>query len=182
MITVFNDREHAEAAIAEMQALNIVPASMSIAAGEHHHRSLIDRLGMSDTPILTGSNLSGQEANRAAEHGLRAGAGLGAAVGLLAGIPLFLATGGGVGLLVAGTIAAAMGGGVSGAAVGGLAGALIGMGLPRPKAEDMLERVHGGAVIVTVRAGDEDLRRIEEVFNRHEMDEAVLTAVGGAIA
>jgi hypothetical protein len=166
MITVFNDREHAEAAIAEMQALNIVPASMSIAAGEHHHRSLIDRLGMSDTPILTGSNLSGQEANRAAEHGLRAGAGLGAAVGLLAGIPLFLATGGGV----------------SGAAVGGLAGALIGMGLPRPKAEDMLERVHGGAVIVTVRAGDEDLRRIEEVFNRHEMDEAVLTAVGGAIA
>jgi hypothetical protein len=182
LIAVFDDREHAEAAVHDLKEAGIPTEEISIAAGKHHHRHLIDRLGLSDTPIFTGSNAEGQEGRQAAGVGARAGAGIGAAVGLIAGIPLFLATGGGAALLVAGSIAAVLGGGVTGAAAGGLAGGLINMGLPAPKAEHVEGKVQGGAIVVSLRADERDITRIESIFNRHDLDEVIITAVGGAVA
>lgn len=180
LIAVFEGREQAEAAVQDLQAAGIHADNISVAAGKHHHRSLIDCLGLSDTPIFTDSNAEGQEGRNAAGVGMRAGAGIGAAVGLLAGIPLFLA--GGPALLVGGGIAAIMGGGVAGAAAGGLVGALINMGLPRPKAEEVRERVHSGAIVVSLRADEKDMGRIEDICNNHDAEEVILTAVGGAVA
>lgn len=182
LIAVFDSREHAEAAVHDLKEAGIGANEISIAAGQHHHRNLIDRLGLSDTPIYTDSNAAGQEGRNAAEVGMRAGAGIGAAVGLLAGIPLFIATGGGAALLVGGTIATLIGGGVAGAAAGGLVGALINMGLPRAKAEEVREKVRGGAIVVSLRADERDISRIEDIFNRHQLDEVIITAVGGAVA
>ena len=178
MIAIFEDRQHAEAAITGLTAAGIPAEDIGIAAGEHHHRSLIDRLGMHDTPLLTGSNANVQEENReAAEKGMLAGAGVGAIAGLIAGIGLLAASGAGLALLVAGPIAAAIGGGVTGAAAGGLGGALIGMGIPHEHAQQLQERVHAGAIIVSLHADERYVDDIERVFNEHEVEEVVITGV-----
>lgn len=180
LVAVFEDREHAEAAVHDLTAAGVHAQNISVAAGKRHHRNLIDCLGLSDTPIYTSSNAEGQEGRNAAGVGMRAGAGIGAAVGLIAGIPLFLA--GGSVVLVGGAIATLMGGGVAGAAAGGLVGALINMGLSRPKAEEVHGRVSDGAIILSLRAEESDLCRIEDIFNSHGADEVIITAVGGAVA
>lgn len=181
LTAIFNDRDHAEAAVGDLRAAGISVDEISVVVGRHHHRTLIERLGRSDTPLVTDSNVSGQEDREATETGMKAGAGLGSVVGLLAGIPLVLATGGGAGLLVAGAIAGILGGGVAGAAAGSLAGALIRMGVPHPQAEDIQNRVHGGAIVVNLRTDERQVPAIEAVLNRHDVDEVLLTALGGAV-
>jgi hypothetical protein len=108
LTAIFEDRERAEAAIRDLQATDIPAEEISIALGRHHHRNLIERLGMSDTPLVTDSNVEGQEAHHVTETGMKTGASIGSVVGLIAGIQLILATGGGAGLLVAGAIALAV--------------------------------------------------------------------------
>ena len=181
LTAIFNDRDHAEAAVSDLQAAGISVDEISVVVERHHHRTLIERLGHSDTPLVTNSNVSGQEDRELTETGMKAGAGLGSVVGLLAGIPLVLATGGGAGLLVAGAIAGILGGGVAGAAAGSLAGALIRMGVPHSRAEDIQNRVRSGAIMVSLRTDERHVPAIEDVFHRHGADEVLLTAVAGAV-
>ena len=71
----------------------------------------------------------------------------------------------GIGLLAAGPILATLAGVGAGGAVGGLSGALVGMGVPEHEAKIINDELKEGAILVGVRAHDEDAERAENVFN-----------------
>jgi hypothetical protein len=83
--------------------------------------------------------------------GVSAGAVIGGALGLAAlAVP-------GVGpLLAAGPIAAALGGAIAGGAVGGLIGSFAGLGVPTEEAETYERAVRAGAIVLAVKAPDEE--------------------------
>ena len=151
-VGVFHDREHAQAAVSELQRLGFSEDEIGVAYRGHE-----DVAGASRTEGR------GTHAAEGAGAGVAAGAGVGAlwGLGIVAGaLPA-------IGPAIAGgTLAAILSSAAAGAAAAGLAGALIGAGIPEEEAEYYQGEFEAGRFVVTVRAE----RRYDEatdVLRRH---------------
>jgi hypothetical protein len=154
-VAAFQDCEHAEAALADLES-----------AGFRE-----DEIGFVMHGVDTGRDVvpaddRGSRVGEGAATGAIAGAGIGGA--MAAAATLFVP---GVGpILSGGILASIVGGGLAGAAAGGVLGGLIGLGVPEEEAHYYEREFHTGRPIVTVRAGSryEDAR---EIMRRHGADE-----------
>jgi hypothetical protein len=167
VVALFDDVNHAHAALRELRDMGVPNADISLVAH--------DRTGE------YGRSVTGTTATDAAMTegaATTAGAGVGAALGGLTGllVGLGMLTIPGIGpVLAAGPIGTALGGligaglgAVGGGIAGGLVGALVDMGIPEERAGYYAEGVRRGGVLVTVRASDEALAdRVHAVLDRH---------------
>jgi len=131
--------------------------------------------------LANGVNGSGQPTGKRVDsHGETAGAhagkdaGLGTVVGggvgLLSGLGLLVVPGIGpalgLGWLAATAVGAVTGAAVGGAA-GGLAGSLAAEGVPEAEAHVYAESIRRGGTVVSVRADDGEVSKVNEILDRH---------------
>lgn len=146
-IAVFNDRDHAEAALRELKALGVADTDVSYVYASSGRMMTEDGAGTT----------------KSVAAGTASGATTGAVVGALAGLAVANGILPGLGtLFVAGPLATALGltgaaattaaGAMTGAAAGGLLGALTGLGVSASDAKIYEERVKNGGILVTARS------------------------------
>jgi hypothetical protein len=97
--------------------------------------------------------------------GAGVGATVGGVVGILTGLGIMAIPGIGP-LVAAGWLATTLAGAGAGAVAGGLVGALTGAGVSREEAQVYEEGVRRGHTLVSVRADDTDIPRIEAILDR----------------
>ena len=151
---VFDDAGDAERALDALKAAGFRPDDVGVVARDRRPVGAIDQ----DVPSQADADATG---------GLLAGGMIGGVAGWLIGAATLAAPGVGA-LFAAGALAAAVSGAGVGAAAGGLIAALAGAGVPEHEAAWYQERVHGGAILLTVRAPD-----------RYEEARAILERHGG---
>lgn len=100
---------------------------------------------------------------RDAEKGAR----IGALSGLLLGLTELSVPGLGP-LLAGGWLATTLIGAGIGAASGRIAGALIEAGLAHDAAHSLARGIHGGSTVVTVDAGQDQVKMLSDLLNRHD--------------
>jgi hypothetical protein len=105
------------------------------------------------------------EPQSAAGTGAGVGAAVGGVVGILTGLGIMAIPGVGP-LVAAGWLATTLAGAGAGAVAGGLVGALTGAGVSREEAEVYEEGVRRGNTLVSVRADEADIPRIEAILDR----------------
>jgi uncharacterized protein (TIGR02271 family) len=151
-VGVFDNRERAQQAVAELKRLGFTENEIGVAAQGDERQSVH-------------KEEEGNHAGAGAAAGVAGGLGVGAlwGLGIIAGVlPA-------VGPVIAGGVLASIAASAAaGAAAGGLAGALIGMGIPDDEAEYYETEFRRGRTIVTVQAGD-----------RYDEARAVLRREGG---
>ncbi|HVL15035.1 MAG TPA: hypothetical protein VM529_20860 [Gemmata sp.] len=130
-----------------------------------------DQIGVAgpDTTGATGAHFSGLHHDPTHTR-WEEGAGIGAAVGGVAGLGLGAAVALGLmsplGPVVAGgALVALLASAGGGATVGTIVGGLIGLGIPEADAQWYVEEVEAGRVVVTVRGGSGD--HAQEILDRH---------------
>ena len=147
---VYENYEHAQHAITELEANGIPAANISLVANEKY-------APLSDTTDTT------------SEAG--AGAGLGAAVGgaagLLAGVGLMAIPGLGP-VVAAGWFASTALGLVAGGAAGGIVGSLIDAGVPEDHAHVYSEAVKRGGILVSVRVAEAELANAQRILGTYQ--------------
>jgi hypothetical protein len=125
--------------------------------------------GISEASTSLIANKHVSAAHDDVKDGASAGAGLGAAVGgaggLLAGLGIIAIPGIGP-VVAAGWLVAALTGAIAGAAAGGIIGALVDAGVSTEDAEVYSEAVRRGGTLVTVRAEDADVARVQAILDR----------------
>lgn len=107
------------------------------------------------------------ESHSAAGTGAGVGATVGGVVGILTGLGLMAIPGIGP-LVAAGWLATTLAGAGAGAVAGGLVGALTRSGVSREEAEVYEEGVRRGNTLVSVRADEEDVSRVEAILDRRQ--------------
>ena len=107
------------------------------------------------------------ESHSAAGTGAGVGATVGGVVGILTGLGLMAIPGIGP-LVAAGWLATTLAGAGAGAVAGGLVGALTRSGVSREEAEVCEEGVRRGNTLVSVRADEEDVSRVEAILDRRQ--------------
>jgi len=126
--------------------------------------------GGSDEGIVRDTDSSAGPVAESAGTGAKAGAYVGGALGLLAGLGALAIPGVGP-VIAAGPIMTALGstalGAGLGAATGGLIGGLVGLGVPQEEAGYYSEGVRRGGTLVTVSADDAMAQQAVDVLNRH---------------
>jgi hypothetical protein len=137
-VAVFDDRTHAENAVAELCRSGFRPEQVGLVVRD-------GSAGM-ERPDL--------DAGTKAPEGAAAGVVTGGALGTLLGAALATAVLPGVGPIIAGGLLAGLvGGAVAGAASGGIVGALLGLKVPEKDAHRYAHEFHSGRTLVTVQAG-----------------------------
>ncbi|MDO8974560.1 hypothetical protein [Reyranella sp.] len=132
----------------------------------------IERAGIpsSDVSLIANKHVGVEYENVEAVPETATGAGIGAVVGggvgLLAGLGLLAIPGFGP-VVAAGWLAAMAVGTAAGVATGGLMGALIGAGIDEEEAAILSESVRRGGTLLTVRAPDGEVGRIEGLLSIH---------------
>jgi hypothetical protein len=125
--------------------------------------------GISEASTSLIANKHVSAAHDDVKDGASAGAGLGAAVGgaggLLAGLGIIAIPGIGP-VVAAGWLVAALTGAIAAAAAGGIIGALVDAGVSTEDAEVYSEAVRRGGTLVTVRAEDADVARVQAILDR----------------
>ena len=108
------------------------------------------------------------EVDNASEAGdvAAAGAGVGGAVGLLAGLGILAIPGLGP-VVAAGWLASTVVGAVAGGVAGGLVGALIDSDVPEDHAHVYSEAIRRGATLISVKVGDSDMALARAILDRH---------------
>ncbi|MFD0051309.1 general stress protein [Actinomycetes bacterium NPDC127524] len=106
---------------------------------------------------------------KTAVTGAAAGGLLGAAAGLLAGIGAFAIPGIGP-IIMAGPILATLGGATAGAGFGRLVGALIGMGLSEKEANEHVENIRNGKILLLVNRDENKQQGIHVTLRPSKVD------------
>ena len=141
----------------------------TVASADNATDSLVKSgFSASDISALLPENLGtkqiGTEKATKAPEGATAGAVLGGALGLLAGIGALAIPGVGP-LIAAGPIMAALAGVGVGGAVGGFTGALIGMGIPEYEAKRYEGRIAKGGILLSVHCDTSDeIKRAKDIM------------------
>lgn len=161
---VFNDPDHADQAIMELEKLGIDPADISLITKETDE--IRNRRGPTSATNMA------EDAVEGAAAGAVTGGALGGLAGLLAGVGVFPAL---AGLFIGGPVAAALGltgaaavtasGAATGAAAGGLIGALTNLGVPDETAESYSQSVEEGGLVLGIpidMAPEDEVRRVME--------------------
>jgi hypothetical protein len=115
----------------------------------------------------TTSDATRTEPHSGAGTGAGIGATVGGVVGILTGLGIMAIPGIGP-LVAAGWLATTLAGAGAGAVAGGLAGALTNAGVSREEAEVYEEGVRRGNTLVSVRADDADIARVEAILDRRQ--------------
>ena len=145
-VGVFNTREAAERAIADLRAAKYRDDQIGLV-----YR---DQQGQTVRTGTTGESNAGTGAAIGAVAGAAAGAGIGA--GILAGVIPVIGP-----VLAIGTLGTILLNAAGGAAIAGIAGALIGWGIPEEDAQYYEGEVKAGRYLVTVECGyGDDARNI----------------------
>jgi uncharacterized membrane protein len=113
----------------------------------------------------------GHEKHSKAPEGTATGAGAGAlvggALGLLAGIGVLAIPGAGP-FIAAGPIMAFLSGAAVGTTVGGIAGGLIGLGIPEYEAKQYESKIRDGNILLSVSIDDrEEAKEVEQVYKEN---------------
>lgn len=152
VLGTFDDRESAERAADQLQQAGVDRGDISIVARD-------DQGGGQGRQDQGGAGMN------QASDGAWWGAGIGAGAGLLASAGALAIPGIGP-LLAAGPIAAAL----SGAVTGGLAGGLIDWGLPEESGRRYEEAVKQGRILCACRCDEDQVDRVEAVFQETGAD------------
>jgi hypothetical protein len=135
-------------------------------------REVVNDLRVAGIPDASTSLVANKHVSAAhddVKDGVSTGAGVGAAIGgaggLLAGLGILAIPGIGP-VVAAGWLAATLTGAIAGAAAGGIIGALVDAGVSKEDAEVYSEAVRRGGTLVTVRAEDADVARVQEILDR----------------
>lgn len=122
----------------------------------------------------------GTKAPEGATTGAGAGAVIGGALGVLAGIGALAIPGLGP-FIAAGPIMAGLAGMGVGGAVGGIAGALIGLGMPEYEAKRYEGRVKNGGILLSVHCDDSKwTSRAKEILERTGAEDIASSGEAGA--
>lgn len=161
VLGVFHNREHAEAAISELNSQGFDAQDISIIMKDTEEGK--------EMASDTGANVAG-----GAVTGATTGAVVGGIAGLLTGIGAIAIPGFG-GILIGGPLAAALGltgaaattisGAATGALAGGVIGALAGLGLQKEEAKEYEEHIREGAILLAVPTREED--KVRDIFAQH---------------
>jgi len=124
--------------------------------------------------LLPSKNISkdmGHEKHSKAPEGTATGAGAGAlvggALGLLAGIGVLAIPGAGP-FIAAGPIMAFLSGAAVGTTLGGITGGLIGLGIPEYEAKQYEGKIRDGNILLSVSVDDRDeAKQVEEVYKEN---------------
>jgi uncharacterized protein (TIGR02271 family) len=147
VVGVFNDREQARHAVAELRRAGFRDDQIGVVARDASDRA------------TAGGTETGSHAEEGAVAGLAGGAGLGVLWGLGIAAGVLPAIGP---VIAGGTLAAIAASAAAGAAAAGIAGALIGAGIPEEEAAEYEREFHAGRTLVTVKANgrETEARRI----------------------
>jgi uncharacterized protein (TIGR02271 family) len=161
VIALFDDMQHAYAAVRELTNIGIPRENISIVSNdaEGTYQQQLERGGAT----REGST---QDTLEDAGKGAGAGAVLGGLGGLVVGLGALAIPGIGP-IVAAGPIASALAGAGIGAAAGGLVGALTNLGVPEEQAGHYAEGVRRGGTLVTVEVEDHNIDRAVNIINQH---------------
>jgi hypothetical protein len=155
LVGMFKDKDHAEAAYAELRRRNYSTEEINVV--------------MSSTTrdkFFTGKDGHHDGLGNKALEGTGVGSAVGGVIGAIAGALAAVGTSiliPGLGLVIAGPIAAALAGAGAGGITGGLIGALVGMGIPEERAKIYREGIQNGEIVISVRPHIEaDLLQLAE--------------------
>ena len=157
-----------------MRTISRMYDNYSDAAAVVHDLETADLQPNREISLVANENARGRdtatETTRTEPHsGTGAGAGIGATVGgvggILTGLGIMAIPGVGP-LVAAGWLATMLAGAGAGAVAGGLVGALTNAGVSREEAEVYEEGVRRGGTLVSVRAEDSDISRVEAILDR----------------
>ncbi|MCQ4159703.1 hypothetical protein NON00_07160 [Roseomonas sp. GC11] len=172
---LFDTRDHALAAVRELETAGFPPEDVGILAS--NAASNADGQHATTTSSGTPPGLDpalARNDDHHAEQSTKSGAGIGATLGTMVGGGAGLAAGlgalaiPGIGPIVAaGALVAALAGAGAGAAAGGLLGSLTGAGVSEEHAPVYAEGVRRGGSMVVVRADESRATQVETILNRH---------------
>lgn len=131
-------------------------------------RSVVEQIeaeGISSSAITIVGHDKRADGDTNATEGAGIGAGVGGAAGLLAGLGMLAIPGVGP-VVAAGWLAATAVGAVAGAAAGGLVGSFVKEGVGERDAHFYAETVRRGGSVVSVKAEDTEVDRVEEIMDR----------------
>ncbi len=160
VLGLFNNREDAEAAIADLDQAHLSDVDFGLFARDAGLREALD------------ANSEESGIAKSAGYGAAVGGAAGVFVGAVAGASLFLIPGVGQ-LLGIGTLAAAIGTALTGtglgAAGGAFMGALVGYGASEEDANFYVEGMKRGGVLVVVNAPEASLVDVATILERHNV-------------
>lgn len=153
VVGLFDDRDHAHAAVQDLMAAGYSKDKVSLMATDpsgEYQKYAVDE----------GGNLAGE----GAATGLVSGTVVGGLLGLVIGL-------GGIlfppaGFLVAGPVAGLLAGAAAGAATGGVLGGLIGLGIPKEHADYYAEGVRRGGTLVSVTVDETEVQKVRDLLDR----------------
>ena len=156
-----------------MRTVSRMYDSYSDAAAVVHDLEAADLNPNREISLVANENARGRDTAVETRTEPRSGAGTGAGVGATVGGVVGILTGLGImaipgigPLVAAGWLATTLAGAGAGAVAGGLVGALTGAGVSREEAEVYEEGVRRGNTLVSVRADEADIPRIEAILDR----------------
>ncbi len=169
---LFDTRDQAERAIGDLESMGISHNDISIVA---------PHAAEGEERTFKGRTEGKTEAAEGAGKGAAAGGAIGAGAGLLAGLGLLAIPGLGP-VLAAGWLTSTVIGAAVGAAAGGATGGILGglkeAGVPEDDANVYAEGVRRGDCLVSVRADEADVGRVESTLAQHS---GVDAATRGAV-
>lgn len=155
VVGVLDDRAHAERVLQALRSAGLDPSQIGVATLEQR-----------ELEGASGEAAGHREISMDETAGILTGGLLGGVAGWLIGAATVAVPGLGA-LVAAGALVGALGGAGIGAAAGGLVGYLAEQGLPHEEAQYYHERVHGGAVLVTVQAPADRADEIRSILQSH---------------
>ncbi len=150
---LYDRYEDAEKVVSDLEASGVPHGNISLVANA-------DARGQTTT-----STASDTKAGTAGGTGALLGTAVGGGVGLLAGLGALAIPGVGP-VVAAGWLVATLTGAGIGAAGGGLVGSLTGAGFSKEQADVYAQHVHGGGSLVSVRADEVDVPKVEDIMKR----------------
>lgn len=157
VVGLFDTYPHAQTAASSLENAGIPRNDISLVASNETEQ-------YAKNPTSTHGNNDGGDMVGAAVADAGVGAGIGGALGLLAGASLFIIPGLGW-LAGAGWLAGMLGGAALGGTIGGIVGALTHIGVPEEDATHYNEGIRRGGVLLAVRADDAQAHRVAEILS-----------------
>ena len=152
VVGVFTSEERAKEAINELKRYGF-EREISLVAKETREGEGADE----EMTMEEGQNLG---------EGVATGGALGGIAGILAGAGALFIPGVGP-IIAAGPLASFL----TGLVGGGLVGGLVDFGIPEERGEYYEERVKQGDILVTIKANEDEVSRISEVFRQYGAEE-----------
>lgn len=170
VVGLFDRFDDAQETVRELLEAGFDRQNVSLVANDAEGRYARE-LGIDQTPnddrnITSETDIADSDSAEGAKSGAGIGAALGGIAGFLVGMGAFLIPGIGP-IFGAGPLIAALGGAAAGAVAGGIIGSLTKAGISEEDAVRYEEGIRRGGVLVLVYTDDTNAERAVDVLNRH---------------